>query len=148
MNEEQQSKVKAKLDELKMKRAGKIPQNAKVEGVKQPERPSMEEFNAAIKVVVDTVRGAKLHPDQIWHLGAELQLLASNDMVMNGLNSMGVNIEGYMKTNYVSIKPEETEEIKEESLSPEQENEQLSKPVESSVDTEGEEASTSKDITE
>ena len=105
-----QAKVKAKLDELKLKRGGKIPKDAHVEGVPTaPQRPNTEDFDKLIKNVVEQIKEVKLYPDQIYHLASELQLVAVNDMIINGLQNFGVNVEAFMRDKFVAREQPETQ---------------------------------------
>ena len=102
---EQQAKLKAKLEEMKLKRGGKIPQDANVQGVapEPPKKPNEEQVTKVIQEIVEKIKSINMFPDQIYHLGAELELVADNDMIMNGMNNFGINIEKYLKEKYVSI---------------------------------------------
>lgn len=102
---EQQAKLKAKLNEMKLKRGGKIPQDANVQGAasEPPTKPSDEQVSKTIQKIVALIKEINMFPDQIYHLGAELQLVATNDMIMNGMNNFGVNIEKYMQEKFISV---------------------------------------------
>ena len=105
--EEQKAVMKAKLDEMKLKRAGKIPQDAKAQGVPaspMDNRLDNEKVGKVTKEIMQKLKDEGFMADQLFHTGAELQLFAVNEMILNGLTNFGGEVEKYVKKEIGEIK--------------------------------------------
>ena len=115
ITDEQKAIMQAKLNEMKLKRAGKIPHDAKVAGAPPPNpmanRPDANKIGEVTKKAIETLKEAGVFPDQMFHVGAELQLFAINDMILNGLTNFGGEVEKYVKTEIGKVSKNEVTNI-------------------------------------